>query len=203
LGPAAEDVFYLGGWSQGIVYTVAGQTHDTPGEVLSQCTPEDSAISGLAYNSTTGTLWMATNSTDDTLYQITTSDCATISTLDDPGPAQYSGAGIELDGAGNIWAADYGVVDRVVRLIESGVPQESPVPWMSQVPTSGEVASGGTGTFTVTVDSTGLVAGTTYEATLIVKTDAGRSPNVYIPVQLVVSAADGPGRIETHSVPAT
>ena len=71
------------------------------------------------------------------------------------------------------------------------------MPWMSQVPTSGEVASGGTGTFTVTVDSTGLVAGTTYEATLIVKTNAGRSPNLYVPVQLVVSA-DGPGRVETR-----
>jgi len=65
------------------------------------------------------------------------------------------------------------------------------VPWMSQVPASGELAPGDTDTFTVTVDSTGLVAGTTYEATLIVKTDAGRSPNVYIPVQLIVHAEEG------------
>jgi len=182
-------VFYLGNWYEGIVYTVAGQTHDSPGEVLSQCTPEDSSISGLAYNATSGTLWVATNSPQDTLYQVTTSDCATISTLDDPGPSEGSAFGIELDGAGNIWTVDGN--ENMVRLIESGVPQESDVPWMGQTPTSGQTAPGETDTFTVIVDSTGLEPGTTYEATLIVKTDAGRSPYVYIPVQLIVRAEEG------------
>ena len=31
----AADVFYIGGWNEGIVYRVAGPSHPTPGETLS------------------------------------------------------------------------------------------------------------------------------------------------------------------------
>lgn len=185
----AEDVFYIGGWSGGVVYTVAGQTHASAGAVLNQCTPEDTSISGLAYNATSGTLWMATNTPQDTIYHITPEDCATISTLDDPGPSEHSAIGMELDVAGNIWLADLN--ERVVRLIESGVPVESDVPWLSEAPISGELAPGETDTFTVTVDAAGLGSGTTYEATVLVKSNAGRVPLVYLPVQLIVHAEEG------------
>jgi len=181
-----DDTFYIGGWNEGVVYTVAGSSHPTPGATLNECSTEDPSISGLAYNSTSGTLWVATNSPTDTIFQVTPSDCATISTIDNGGDNQYSGAGIELDAQGNIWAADQ--AEGVLRLLESGVPASSDVPWLSVDPTAGETAPGESDTVTVTVDTTGLEAGLTYEATLIVSTNAGRVPNVQVPVQLVVPA---------------
>jgi hypothetical protein len=185
---ATDDVFYQGGYPDPdrMVYTIAGSSHETPGEVLSQCRPEDLGIAGLAYNPTSGTLWMATSSPLDTLYQINPTDCATISTLGDPGEEAFSGSGIELDSAGNIWAPDFTV--GVVRLIESGVPVETDVPWLSETPTEGELVPGATDTFTVTVDTTGLEPGTVYEASILIATDAGRIPDVSFPVQLVVPA---------------
>ena len=50
----AADVFYIGGWNEGIVYRVAGPSHATPGETLSQCSPPDPNISGLAWNGSFG-----------------------------------------------------------------------------------------------------------------------------------------------------
>ena len=50
------DVFYIGGWNEGIVYRVAGPSHPTPGETLSQCSPADGSISGLAWNGSFGML---------------------------------------------------------------------------------------------------------------------------------------------------
>ena len=55
----AADVFYIGGWNEGIVYRVAGPSHTTPGETLSQCSPPDPNISGLAWNGSFGLLWEA------------------------------------------------------------------------------------------------------------------------------------------------
>ena len=56
------DVFYIGGWNEGIIYRVAGPSHPTPGGTLNQCNPPDFAISGLAWNRSFGLLWQATNS---------------------------------------------------------------------------------------------------------------------------------------------
>ena len=38
----AADVFYIGGWNEGIVYRVAGPSHPTPGETLSPVQPAGS-----------------------------------------------------------------------------------------------------------------------------------------------------------------
>ena len=64
----AADVFYIGGWNEGIVYRVAGPSHPTPGETLSQCSPPDPNISGLAWNGSFGLLWEQTNSDTDTIW---------------------------------------------------------------------------------------------------------------------------------------
>ncbi len=62
------DVFYIGGWNEGIVYKVAGPSHPTPGETLNECSPPDQGISGLAWNGSFGMLWESTNSETDTIW---------------------------------------------------------------------------------------------------------------------------------------
>ena len=71
----AADVFYIGGWNEGVVYRVAGPSHTTPGETLSQCSPPDPNISGLAWNGSFGLLWEATNSDTDTIWLIDPITC--------------------------------------------------------------------------------------------------------------------------------
>lgn len=180
-----DDVFYIGGWNEGIVYTVAGQSHDDPGATLAQCEPEDSTIAGLAYNPTADVLWMVNSAPVTTLFQLDPETCATISTVAFPETSEYPGAGLELDGTGALWATSQ--LTNTAYLVDSGVPHASDVPWLSEDPSSGTLAPGESVTVTVTVDSTGLEPGL-YEATLSIVTDAGRVPTHQLPVSLLVPA---------------
>jgi hypothetical protein len=146
----ADDTFYIGGWNEGIIYHVAGFSHATPGQTISQCTAPDPAPSGFAYNPTADLLWMATNSSTDTIYLVDPSDCSTVQTLAFPDSAGFSGAGIEMDSEGNLWLANQS--NGRMYLIESGVPHSTDVPWMSVDPQEFTVEPGESVTVTVTVD---------------------------------------------------
>ena len=124
------DVFYIGGWDQGIVYRVAGPSHPTPGETLSQCSPPDPNISGLAWNGPFGMLWEATNSDTDTIWLIDPVTCDATRGIPHPDGGGFGGAGIELDAVGNIWTVGQNSLDAY--LVESGLPAFVDVPWLSR-----------------------------------------------------------------------
>ena len=180
----AGDVFYVGGWNEGAIYTVAGPSWPTPGETIATCFPADPNISGLAWNPAFSLLWMATNSETDTIYLVDPSTCETLQALDHPDPG-FSGAGIELDTVGNLWTVSQNA--GMAFLIESGLPTFSDAPWLSVTPETGTVPVDGGEELTVAVDSTGLEPGV-YRAQLIVLTNDPDSSTVAIPVQLVVPA---------------
>jgi subtilisin family serine protease len=180
-----DDVFYIGGWNEGIIYTVAGQSHDDPGATLAQCETEDASIAGLAYNPTADVLWMVNSAVSTLIYQLDPADCATISTIDFPESGEFPGGGLEMNDTGELWATSQ--LTNTAYLIDTGVPNASDVPWLSESPESGTLAPGETVTVTVTADSTGLEPGL-YEATLTIETNAGRVPNHQIPVSLLVPA---------------
>src|SRR5690606_38853293 len=100
----------------------------------------------------------ATNSETDTIHEIDPSTCATITSMGDPGAAAYSGAGLEVDPNGDLWALDQ--VDGVVRRLATGAPSLGEVSWLSVTETSGTVAPGESTTVPVTVDADGLEPGT-------------------------------------------
>jgi hypothetical protein len=179
-----DDSFYVGGWNEGILYHVAGFSHATPGQVLGQCFPADPNISGLAWNPAVGQVWMATNSPTDTIFRVDPTTCATVSTLNHPNPF-FNGAGLEMDDSGNLWMI--GQSPNTAYLIDSGVPAFTDVPWLSENPTSGTVATGGQQDVAVTVDATGKAPGV-YNATLTFRTNSGRQPNISVPVRMIVSA---------------
>lgn len=181
---ADDDTFYVGGWNEGIIYHVKGLSHADPGAVISQCSPPDNAISGLAWNGSFGVLWAATNSPSDTLYELNPATCTVLNTLAHPTPG-YNGAGLELDGLGNLWMVGMGT--RQVFLVESGVPEFTDVPWLSERPQRGTLAPGQRQEIAVTVDTSGLAPGV-YQATVFVRTNSGRQPLQQVRVSLIVPA---------------
>ena len=125
------DVFYIGGWNEGIVYKVAGPSHPTPGETLNECSPPDFAISGLAWNRSFGMLWEATNSETDTIWLLDPMTCEASVGMPHPDGGDFNGAGLELDVVGNLWTVGQNTGNAY--LIESGLPTFSDVPWLTVV----------------------------------------------------------------------
>jgi hypothetical protein len=179
----AADVFYIGGWNEGIVYRVAGPSHPTPGATLSQCSPADGSISGLAWNGSFGMLWEATNSDTDSIFLLDPTTCETVRALPHPDGGGFGGAGLETDVVGNLWTV--GQNSGNAYLIESGLPNFSDVPWLSVAPIDGTVAVDGSQALTVSVDSTGMAPGV-YHAIVVVQTNDPDHANIQVPVTLVV-----------------
>jgi len=179
-----DDTFYIGGWNQFILYHVKGLSYPDKGAVISQCNPPDGNISGLAWNPAFNIVWEATNSPTDTIYELNPDTCAVLATLPHPNPF-FSGAGLEMDEAGNLWMIDQS--PNTVYLIESGVPAFVDVPWLSENPSSGTLAPGGTQNIEVTVNTAGLAPGV-YNARIFIQTNSGRQPTLTVPVNLIVPA---------------
>ena len=179
-----DNSFYIGGWNEGILYHIQGLGSPNPGSVISQCSTADPNISGLAWNSAFNIIWSATNSPSDTIYELNPDTCGVLGTLPHPTPG-FAGGGLEMDDAGNLWTVSQ--ANSTVYLIESGVPAFVDVPWLSEVPSSGNLAAGGTQAVQIKVDTTGLAPGV-YNASLFVLSNSGRQPSIRIPVSLIVPA---------------
>jgi malectin (di-glucose binding ER protein)/carboxypeptidase family protein len=179
-----DNSFYIGGWNEGILYHVQGLGSPSPGAVLGQCSPPDPNISGLAWNAAFNIVWAATNSPTDTIYELNPATCDVLSTLPHP-TGNFSGAGLEMDDAGNLWTVSQ--ANNTVYLIESGVPAFVDVPWLSEVPSSGSLAPGGTQQVQIKVNTAGMAPGV-YSASIFVVSNSGRQPSIRIPVSLIVPA---------------
>ena len=177
-----DDTFYIGGWNEGILYHVKGLSYPDKGTVISQCSPADGNISGLAWNPAFNIIWEASNSPTDTIYELNPDTCAVLATLPHPNPG-FNGAGLEMDEAGNLWMISQN--SHLAYLIDSGVPAFTDVPWLSENPSSGTLAAGGTQNIAVRVDTTGLAPGV-YNASLFLNSNSGRNPVLRIPVNLIV-----------------
>jgi subtilisin family serine protease len=179
------DVFYIGGWNEGVIYKVAGLSHDTPGATLSQCSPPDPGISGLAWNGSFGLLWEATNSETDTIWLVDPVTCDASRAIAHPDGGGFGGAGIELDRAGNLWTV--GQNSTSAYLVESGLPDFSDVSWLTIGTTEGTLEPDATVNLGIQVDTTGLAPGV-YRAIVAVVTDDPLNPVLQVPVTVVVPA---------------
>lgn len=182
---AAEDVYYIGGWNEGIIYTVAGSSHANPGETLSSCEPAEPGIAGLGYNTTSDTIWMVPSAETTVFYQLSPEDCSTLKTVAYPTADEFPGAGLEVDDAGNLWTANQ--LDGKAYLVDVGDPENTDLPWLSVTPAATTIAVGETKTFTVDVDAS-LAEPGVWTGALRITTGAGRVKAVSVPFSLVVSA---------------
>ena len=182
---AADDVFYIGGWNEGVIYTVAGTTHSTPGQTLASCEPAESGIAGLAYNNTSDTIWMVPSAATTVFYQLSPADCSTLRTVAYPTNDDYPGSGLESDSAGNLWTANQ--VNGKAYLVDVGDPEDTDLPWLSVDPTTVTIPVGASRTFTVAVDAARAEPGV-WQGALTLHTGAGRVPAVGVPLKVVFSA---------------
>ena len=102
---------------------------------------------------------------------------------------------------GNLWMIAQN--PNRVYLVDSGVPAFNDVPWLSETPTTGTVATGKQQKITVTINTTGMAPGL-YLASLFVGTTAAKQVQFRVPVSLYipdyqqsVNSGDGGAYVDT------
>jgi subtilisin family serine protease len=183
---ADDDTFYVGGWNQGVIYKVKGLSYPDPGALVSQCAPGGTLfnIAGLAY-SPRGLLWISTNSSPDQITAVNPDTCAVVTSVPDPDPTAFSGAGLELDEVGNLWAVSQLAGKSKVTLVETPIPSFSDVTWLSQSATTGSLVAGAGQQIELTIDATDLQPGV-HAATVFLTSNSAKRPTISIPIKVVV-----------------
>ncbi|WP_109472440.1 S8 family serine peptidase [Ornithinimicrobium cavernae] len=181
------DVFYVGGRGIGAIGTVAGTSHETPGEFLSYCEPPLPEVMGLAYNPTSDTIWYTDRTTDrpTRLLQVDPVDCSLVNAWWFPGQQRGNAGGLATDATGALWAVDQ-FSDEVL-LVDVEDDLVTDLPWLSLSTTGGTLAPGESMTVEVSYSSEGLEPGV-LGANILVRSDAGRQSKEYVPVTLTTTA---------------
>ncbi|WP_419702918.1 carboxypeptidase regulatory-like domain-containing protein [Promicromonospora sp. NFX87] len=183
---AGRDVFYVGGRANGLIGTVAGTSHETPGELLSYCAPPLPQVMGLAYNEASDTIWYTDRAARDSrLLQVDPVDCSLVNAWWFPDRKGYQGGGLATDASGALWATDQ-ISDEVL-LVDVEDDQVTDLPWLSLSTTHGTLAPGESTTVDVAVSTDGVDAGT-LAANIVVRSDAGRQSKEYVPVTVTTTA---------------
>jgi subtilisin family serine protease len=183
---AGLDVFYVGGRGIGAIGTVAGTSHETPGEFLSYCSPPLPEVMGLAYNEASDTIWYSDRAIGrpSRLLQVDPVDCSLVNAWWFPGQLQLQGGGLATDATGALWATDQ-IADEVL-LVDVEDDLITDLPWLSLSSTGGTLAPGESTTVEVDLSSEGLDPGA-LGANIVVRSDSGRQSKEYVPVTLTTT----------------
>jgi hypothetical protein len=136
---AINNAFFIGGWNEGIVYHI-----DQTGAVLDSANVGLS-ISGLAYNPSTGHLFVMENTAGkDFTVLDALNNYAVLGTFRVANGAfgDYQQAGIEFDCLGNLWA-----VNQITQVAYNVDPGETvggcqvDIPWLTVTPTDGSLGA--------------------------------------------------------------
>ena len=134
----ATDTYLAGGWNDLMVYRF-----DSAGNILQQVNT-GLAIAGLAYNADTRHLFVMVNGNPNPVYVLDAANNFTITGQFNVslGFGAYSGAGLEIDCDGNLWAVDQDT--NTVYQFESGETTSMcarDVPWLSENPITGTLGA--------------------------------------------------------------
>ena len=176
------DTFYSGSWNDGVIYHF-----NSSGSILdSMFVGLD--ISGLAYNPSTGHLFVMTNpGTGFDVYVLdVNASYALLGGFNIAGLGNWEQAGLEMDCNGNLWA-----VNQSTQMVieadsgETGVCDWRDIPWLSEAPPTGSIAASDDQVIIFTFDATGLADGTSQSAQVRVYNDTPYGA-ITIPVTLNV-----------------
>ena len=179
------NTYYAGSWNDAII------NHFAPDGTMLASVDVGLDIAGLAFNPSTGHLFVMVNAfgqpdiyvldTNTPTYDIVGAFYIKSGTTK---VMQGDQAGLEIDCAGNLWAVNQGT-QRVYKADsgETGVCDWQST-WLSTLPTTGNILAGGNVIITVSVDATGMPAGT-YTAYLRVVSDTPYDDEI-VPVTLIV-----------------
>jgi hypothetical protein len=198
------DTFYAGSWNDARIVQF-----DRSGTIL-RAVQTELSISGLAYNPGTGHLFVAVNdaaAVPDVFVFDTAGDLTLIGQFEitdggTPVFPDFSGAGLELDCAGNLWAVNQ--VSGEIVVAESNEPPacDLDVPWIGTSPETVTVPAGGSVAVTVSVDASTLTPGLR-EAQLLLRTDTPYDvPAVALHVTVAFNDVPqgSPGDAEIHGL---
>jgi hypothetical protein len=175
------NTWYAGGWNEDTIY------HLAPDGTILDSAYVGLSISGLAYNPDTQHLFVQVNGGTNDVYVLDASAPG-----DYPQTGQFhigtlaSGAGLEIDCGGNLWAVDQS--NEMVIQVESGETISlctQDVPWFSEEPTSGTVSASGSLPVDVIFNATGLAQGD-YTADLVIYNNDPDENPVTVPVVMHV-----------------
>jgi len=153
------DTFYAGGWNDSTIHEF-----DRSGTIL-RSTNVGLSISGLAFNPVTDHLFVMVNDVEANseiyIVDVPASGDFTISgQFSITGWSDYGGAGLAMDCDGHLWAVEQNT-DTVYEVDSSETSTCSlDIPWLTESPTNGTVATSSSLPVTLNFDSTGLSAGT-------------------------------------------
>ena len=184
------DTFFAGSWNDSLI-----KRFDRDGTILQQVNVS-LPIAGLAYNPSTGHLFVTNSGT--ATYDINVLDVNAdyanlggfnVTALND------GQAGLEFSCDGHLWAANqltFNILE--IDSGETGVCAYMDIPWLSENPVAGPIAASGSQNVTLTFDATGLMPGV-YEAQLKLVNDTPYSV-ANVPVTLTVNPAANYGSVE-------
>lgn len=184
------DTFIAGSWNDSLI-----KRFDRTGTILEQV---DVAlpVAGLAYNSSTGHLFVTNSGTS--AFDINVLDVnnayANLGGFD---VAALDGgeAGLEFSCDGHLWAPNQDSGDVLeIDSGETGVCAFLDIPWLSEAPTTGSIDINATDEVTLSFDATGILPGT-YEAQLKLANNTPYSVS-NVPVTLIVTTPANYGTVE-------
>jgi hypothetical protein len=145
----SDDTWYAGSWNDEMIHHF-----DSAGVLLDEVNV-GLPIAGLAYNADTRHLFVMTNADPNPVFVLdAANNYAVIGQFEVAGMGPRTGAGLEFDCAGNLWAVN--LISREVYQIESGEATsmcQSDVLWLATAPVTGTIAVGGTQNVVVTLDA--------------------------------------------------
>jgi hypothetical protein len=201
-----DDTFFVTGQNKTVVQ-VKGVSYPDAGTVIHRCGlgrfDTHAHIGGMAYTtqgSETGLVWIylvanGIGGTVGSIQAVRPEGCGSAGRLPDPVPGAYTGAGLDIDAAGNVWALS-GAPYRgpwppdpnrksTVTLLQTPVPTYSDVQWLS-VSAPVTVAAGQSAAAEISLDTTGLRPGV-YGAALQLVTNGPKNPLLNISIKLIVT----------------
>lgn len=166
------DTFYAGSWTDARIIQF-----DRDGTIL-RAVSTGLSTSGLAYNASTGHLFVAVNDLAslplifvfDTAGDLTLIGQFDITQGGTDLFGDFSGAGLELDCSGNLWVVNQAT--QIIAVADSNEPAgcQADLPWVETSPNPVTIPAGGSVEVTVTVDASNLTPGL-HEVQLLLQTD--------------------------------
>lgn len=144
------DTYFAGGWNDSTIYHF-----DNTGAFIQQVNV-GLGIAGLAYNPETEHLFVMTNADPNPIVVLDAANgFSSLGQFNVPGFAAFSGAGLEVDCDGNLWAINQLTSEAV--LIDSGESASlCAAKWATATPESGTIPANSVSTFDVVFNSSEL-----------------------------------------------
>jgi len=176
-----EDVFYIGGWNQLVIYKIAGLSWPRPGEILR--TYDDSTLPVAGIARVGRYLVLTLNGRPDMVAIMDSSTGEMLTWFQHPSGSRNKAGGCEADEHGNVWMTD---LNNTAYLLDMGFLLEDMPVWLSADPVEDIVEPGAASQVTLAFDTDRMSVGDVCSTSIAVTSNALDNPLIVVPVTLRV-----------------